>query len=243
MQDHAEQSAPDTNGETHTGEPSPATGNRQPLGGDALQKGIAQAFEPALAALRESREPAADAHPEQPESEQPGSSEPAPKAKRATSRRQSQRTDPPTDTEGNSTMTAETDQKDETQNEQATAQEDSAAEKPNRPSRQSSSSENSPGKRDKKTPARGKSSSGAQANPRNAARLGLLHMAREWREKGSIYQALHAYEEILGRYPGTGVAAAATEELLEMARKLEAEGQFRSALEIFHKLEEYGVDQ
>lgn len=242
MPDQAEQSAPDTNQETDTGEPSPATDNRQPLGGDALQKGIAQAFEPALAALRESRKPADDAHPEQPVSDQPDSPEPAPKAKRATSRRQSQKTDPPTDTEGNSTMTAETDKKDERQNEQATEQEDSTAEAPNRQSG-SSSSTNPPAKRDTAAPARRESSSGAQTNPKNAARLGLLHMAREWREKGSIYQALHAYEEILGRYPGTGVAAAATEELLEMARKLEAEGQFRAALEIFHKLEEYGVDQ
>jgi hypothetical protein len=243
MPDQAEQSAPDTNQETGTREPSSATDNRQSLGGDALQKGIAQAFEPALAALRESRKPADDAHPEQPESEQPGSPEPAPKAKRATSRRrQTQRTDPQTDREGNSTMTAETDQKDEGQNEQDTEQEDSTAEAPDRQSG-SSSSTNPPAKRDTATPARRGSSSGAQANPRNAARLGLLHMAREWREKGSIYQALHAYEEILGRYPGTGVAAAATEELLEMARKLEAEGQFRAALEIFHKLEEYGVDQ
>jgi tetratricopeptide (TPR) repeat protein len=140
-------------------------------------------------------------------------------------------------------MTAETDQKDERQNEQGTEQQDSAPEGQNQQSSRSSSSTNLPARHDEATPARGETRSGAQGNPRNAARLGLLHMAREWREQGSVYQALHAYEEILGRYPGTGVAAAATEELLEMARKLEAQGQFRGALEIFHKLEEYGVDQ
>lgn len=83
----------------------------------------------------------------------------------------------------------------------------------------------------------------ATENPRFAARAGLLRMARQWRDTGSTHQAVDAYKEILLNYPGTQVAAAATEELAELAQMMEAQGQFHSALEVFKMLEQLGVDR
>jgi tetratricopeptide (TPR) repeat protein len=80
-----------------------------------------------------------------------------------------------------------------------------------------------------------------ESNPTYAARAALLRMARQWRDTGSTHQALEAYEQILTNYPGTQVAAAATEELVQLAQMMEDQGQFHSALEVFKKLERYGA--
>ena len=42
---------------------------------------------------------------------------------------------------------------------------------------------------------------------------------------------------MLVRYPDTGVASAAVEELMAMAEDLEQQGKFYAALDIFNKLE------
>ncbi len=72
---------------------------------------------------------------------------------------------------------------------------------------------------------------------RAAARVGWLRLARKWRDAGAEYQAIHAYTEILVRYPGGGTANAAAEEMLELANRLEDEGRFYTALNIFERLE------
>jgi hypothetical protein len=54
---------------------------------------------------------------------------------------------------------------------------------------------------------------------------------------GGSYQAIHAYTEILIRYPGEGVANAAAEELLDLADAFEDQGGFYTALGIFDRLE------
>ncbi|HZU13023.1 MAG TPA: hypothetical protein VFB58_09305 [Chloroflexota bacterium] len=74
-------------------------------------------------------------------------------------------------------------------------------------------------------------------NPSSAIQAGLINLATQWKETGAVYQAIHAYTEVLTRYPNTGAAAAATEGLLDLASKLEQEGRFYAALSIFHKLE------
>ena len=74
-------------------------------------------------------------------------------------------------------------------------------------------------------------------DPQAAARTGLLQLATAWRDAGSTYQAMHAYMEILNRYPQTGTAAAATEGLVELATNLEKQGMFYAALSIYEKLE------
>jgi hypothetical protein len=73
---------------------------------------------------------------------------------------------------------------------------------------------------------------------RSAARVALLRLARRWHEAGSTYQAIHAYTQVLIRYPGGGAANAAAEELLELADDLEREGRFHSALNILNRLDQ-----
>lgn len=80
-------------------------------------------------------------------------------------------------------------------------------------------------------------------NPQYAARAGLLRMARQWRDTGSLHQAIEAYKEILTNYPGTQVASAAVRELTELAQMMENQGQFHSALEVFKMLEQFGVEK
>ena len=79
---------------------------------------------------------------------------------------------------------------------------------------------------------------GAVFNPTGAIPVGRLRLARSWREAGSTYQAIHAYTEVLARYPGTGAANAAVEELLDMAESLAQQGRYYAALGIFNKLEQ-----
>jgi len=76
-------------------------------------------------------------------------------------------------------------------------------------------------------------------NPRPAIQVGLLRLARSWSEAGSIYQAIHAYTEVLVRYPETSAADTAVEELLLMAEKLSRQGRYHAALGIFNKLEQF----
>jgi tetratricopeptide (TPR) repeat protein len=74
--------------------------------------------------------------------------------------------------------------------------------------------------------------------PRGATQVALLRLARNWHNAGSTYQAIHAYTQVLTRYPNTGAARAATEELLDIAETLERQGRFHAALNIFNQLEQ-----
>jgi hypothetical protein len=74
-------------------------------------------------------------------------------------------------------------------------------------------------------------------DPQGAARAGLLRLATDWKEAGSAYQAMHAYMEVLRRYPQTGAAAAATEGLVDLANRLQKQGKFYAALNIYDKLD------
>jgi len=80
--------------------------------------------------------------------------------------------------------------------------------------------------------------SGEVFHPTGAIRVGLLRLARSWKDAGSTYQAIHAYTEVLIRYPRTGAASAAVEELLGMAESLARQGKYYAALNIFNKLEQ-----
>ena len=75
-------------------------------------------------------------------------------------------------------------------------------------------------------------------DPQRAIRVGLLRLARNWQRNGSTYQAIYAYTQVLIRYPDTGAAHAAVEELLELAETLEQQGRFHAALNIFNQLEQ-----
>lgn len=71
-----------------------------------------------------------------------------------------------------------------------------------------------------------------------AIRVERLRLARRWREAGMPYSAIYAYTQILERYPDTGVANAAIEELLDMAKELAEENKYYTALGIFNRIEE-----
>jgi len=86
-------------------------------------------------------------------------------------------------------------------------------------------------------PARQRVVSGEVFDPRRAIPVGFLRLARNWSDTGSIYQAIHAYTEVLVRYPETGAAEAAVEELLLLAERLSQQGRYYAALNIFNKLE------
>ena len=74
-------------------------------------------------------------------------------------------------------------------------------------------------------------------DPKGAARAGLLRLATDWKNAGSTYQAIHAYMEVLTRYPQSGAAAAATEGLVDLADNLQKQGRFYAALNIYDKLD------
>jgi hypothetical protein len=91
---------------------------------------------------------------------------------------------------------------------------------------------------ERRSPARRRVVHGEVFSPRTAIQLGLVRLARSWSESGSIYQAIHAYTEVLIRYPQTGAAEVAAEELLMLAERLAQQGRYYAALNIFNKLEQ-----
>jgi hypothetical protein len=78
---------------------------------------------------------------------------------------------------------------------------------------------------------------GVLFDPKGVIRVGFLRLARNWKDTGQPYQAMHAYMMILERYPGTAVADAAVEDLMELAESFEQEGKFHSAMNLFNKIE------
>lgn len=91
---------------------------------------------------------------------------------------------------------------------------------------------------ERRPPARRRVVHGEVFDPRTAIQVGLVRLARNWSDAGRIYQAIHAYTEVLIRYPGTGAAEAAAEELLILADRLAHQGRYYAALNIFNKLEQ-----
>src|SRR5438552_2185295 len=75
-------------------------------------------------------------------------------------------------------------------------------------------------------------------DPRAAAAAGLLRLGRNSKGIGAIHQAIHVYEEVLTRYPGTDAASAATAELVALAQTLEQQGKVHTAQKIFDDLEQ-----
>ena len=90
----------------------------------------------------------------------------------------------------------------------------------------------------RRAPARPRVVSGEVFTPRRAIPVGLLRLARSWSDTGSVHQAIHAYTEVLVRYPETGASEAAVEELLVLADRLTQQGRYYAALNIFNKLEQ-----
>jgi hypothetical protein len=75
-------------------------------------------------------------------------------------------------------------------------------------------------------------------DPSRAAQAGLLNLAWRWQEAGSPIRAIHAYMELLCRYPDSAGAEAAVADLVALSEKLAEQGQFHTALAIYDHLEE-----
>jgi hypothetical protein len=75
-------------------------------------------------------------------------------------------------------------------------------------------------------------------DPSRAAQAGLLNLAWRWQEAGSPIRAIHAYMELLCRYPDSASADAAIADLVALSDKLTEQGQFHTALAIYDQLEE-----
>ena len=75
-------------------------------------------------------------------------------------------------------------------------------------------------------------------DPSRAAQAGLLNLAWRWQESGSPIRAIHAYMELLCRYPDSAGAEAAVADLVALSDKLAEQGQFHTALAIYDQLEE-----
>jgi len=86
--------------------------------------------------------------------------------------------------------------------------------------------------------ARRRPPAGYDFDPMAATRAGYLRIARSFKNAGSYYSAIYAYEDILARYPDTGTINAVTEELVALAETLVQQGQFYTALHLFQKLDD-----
>lgn len=75
-------------------------------------------------------------------------------------------------------------------------------------------------------------------DPTRAAQAGLLNLAWNWQQAGAPIRAIHAYMQVLSRYPDTPAADAAVADLVEISDKLAGEGQFHIALGIYDQLEQ-----
>ena len=75
-------------------------------------------------------------------------------------------------------------------------------------------------------------------DPSRIAATGLLNLAWSWQEAGAPIRAIHAYMQLLSRYPGTPAATAAVADLVDLSDKLAGTGQFHIALAIYDQLEE-----
>ena len=75
-------------------------------------------------------------------------------------------------------------------------------------------------------------------DPVAATQAGLLNLAWRWQQAGAPIRAIHAYMQVLRRYPGSPGADAAVADLVELSDKLAGKGQFHIALGIYDNLEE-----
>lgn len=74
-------------------------------------------------------------------------------------------------------------------------------------------------------------------DPIGAAQAGLLSLAWSWQNAGAPIRAIHAYMELIERYPDSPAAAGAIADLVDLSSKLAEEGNFHTAFRIYDELE------
>lgn len=75
-------------------------------------------------------------------------------------------------------------------------------------------------------------------DPVAATQTGLLNLAWHWQQAGAPIRAIHAYMELITRYPHSPAAAAAVADLVDLSEKLAHHGHFHIALGIYDQLED-----
>lgn len=78
----------------------------------------------------------------------------------------------------------------------------------------------------------------AAQDPAGAARAAMLQLAQSARANGQIYSAVHIYEHLLHEYPNTQQSHRAAEEMIALARFLESQGMYHTALSLYERLEQ-----
>ena len=64
----------------------------------------------------------------------------------------------------------------------------------------------------------------------------LMRSARAYQEQGNVYQATHAYCDVLDHYPETKQAQEARDRLVKMAQEYEKNGQFHTAKHLYRRI-------
>lgn len=71
-----------------------------------------------------------------------------------------------------------------------------------------------------------------------AARAAMLRMARSAQANGQIYHAIHGYNRLLEQYPSTQESRQAADEMIALARFLEGQGMYHTALSLYERMEQ-----
>lgn len=79
---------------------------------------------------------------------------------------------------------------------------------------------------------------GATPDAAGAARAAMLRMAQSAQANGQIYHAIHAYNHLLEQYPSTQESRQAAEEMIALARFLEEQGMYHTALSLYERMEQ-----
>jgi tetratricopeptide (TPR) repeat protein len=98
------------------------------------------------------------------------------------------------------------------------------------------------GQKDKSPDARRRrraASQGYQFDAIAASRAELIRLAASWSMAGAPFQAVRIYTQVLERYPNSGAAVAAAEELVNLAETLQQRGMYFTAAGILDKLYQY----
>lgn len=80
--------------------------------------------------------------------------------------------------------------------------------------------------------------SDALQDPAGIARTAMLEMAQSAQANGQIYHAVHIYDHLLEDYPHTQESRRAAEEMIALARFLETQGMYHTALSLYERLEQ-----
>ena len=66
----------------------------------------------------------------------------------------------------------------------------------------------------------------------------LMRSARAYQDQGNVYQATHAYCDVLDHYPETKQAQEARDRLVKIAQEYERNGQLHTAKHLYRRMDD-----